>query len=174
MVTVLEAATRARITKQKVRYWLDLLEIETTRKEGKIYLPAAAVELLISMNNAVSAGLSPAVAAVEVKSVQALPVLNDLPIRNQDTAADKIAGLEKAVLLMASTLEKQGKLLEQQAAVISMQSAKLDNLTARLLPPPPSKPVQVWQPVEKKAPQVSWLKRAWLELINPVKLRATP
>lgn len=175
MVTILEAATLAGVSKDKARYWLKLLDLEAVKQDGKLLLPDHAADLIQAMKKAVDSGLAPVAAAVEVKNVHALPALNDSPICNQDNAADKIADLEKAVLLMASTLEKQGKLLEQQAAVIAIQSAKLDTLTARLLPPPqPARPINVWQPVEKKAPQVSWLKRAWLELINPVQLRATP
>jgi len=175
MVTILEAATLASVSKDKARYWLKLLDLETTKQDGKLLLPDHAADLIQAMKKAVDSGLAPVAAAVEIKNVHALPVVNDSPIRNQDNAADKIADLEKAVLLMASTLEKQGKLLEQQAAVIAMQSAKLDTLTARMIPAPqPARPVNVWQPVEKKNTNFSWIRRAWLELIDPVKLRATP
>jgi hypothetical protein len=174
-IPITEAAKLAGITREQARYWSKLLDLPI-EKDGRVsYLPAGSENLLAAMKKAVDSGLAPAVAAAEVKSVHALPVVNDSPIRNQDNAADKIADLEKAVLLMASTLEKQGKLLEQQAAIIAMQSAKLDNLTAIMLPPPqPARPINVWQPVEKKAPNFSWIRRAWLELIDPVKLRATP
>lgn len=175
-IAITEAANIAELSRDKCRYWAQLLDLPI-EKDGRVsYLPAGSEKLLAAMKKAVDSGLAPAVAAAEVKNVHALPVLDTpAPICNQDNAADKIADLEKAVLLMASTLEKQGKLLEQQAAIIAMQSAKLDNLTAIMLPAPqPARPVNVWQPVEKKAPQVSWIRRAWLELVNPVQLRATP
>lgn len=173
MVTILEAASKARITKQKVRYWLELLDIEMTKTEGKFYLPAGAVDLLISMQKAVTSGVSPAVAAMEIKATQALPVSSPEVISSQDNQNDKsatrITELEKAVLLLASTVEKQNQLLSEQ----SKQIAVLSN---RLLPSPSNKPltVNVWQPPEKKVLQVSLLKRIWLELFNPTMLRATP
>ena len=173
MVTILEAASKACITKQKVRYWLELLDIEITKTEGKFYLPAGAVDLLISMQKAVTSGISPAVAAIEIKATQAFPVESPAPISSQDNQNDKstarITELEKAVLLLASTVEKQNQLLSEQ-------TKQLAAISTRLLPPPESKPlpVKVWQPSEKKVPQVSLLKKIWLELFNPVMLRATP
>ena len=173
MVTILEAASKARITKQKVRYWLELLDIEMTKAEGKFYLPAGAVDLLISMQKAVTSGASPAVAAIEIKATQALPVNPPEEICGQsnqnDKSAARITELEKAVLLLASTVERQNQLLSEQ-------SKQIATLSARLLPLPVNKPlpVKVWQPPEKKAPQISLLKRFWLELFNPTMLRATP
>lgn len=173
MVTILEAASKARITKQKVRYWLELLDIEMTKTEGKFYLPAGAVDLLISMQKAVTSGASPAVAAVEIKATQALPVSSPEETYSQsnqnDKSAARITELEKAVLLLASTVERQNQLLSEQ-------SKQIATLSARLLPLPVNKPlpVKVWQPPEKKAPPVSLLKRFWLELFNPVMLRAEP
>ena len=173
MVTILEAASKARITKQKVRYWLELLDIEMTKAEGKFYLPAGAVDLLISMQKAVTSGASPAVAAIEIKATQALPVSSSEAISSQDNQNDKSAArigeLEKAVLLLASTVERQNQLLSEQSKQIAA-------LSTRLLPSPSNKPLtlNVWQPPEKKVPQVSLLKKIWLELFNPVVLRATP
>ena len=180
MVTILEAASKACITKQKVRYWLELLDIEITKTEGKFYLPAGAVDLLISMQKAVTSGISPAVAAIEIKDIQALPVESPAPICNQDNHNDKssarITELEKAVLLLASTVERQNQLLSEQAKQMVEQSKQLAVISTRLLPSPASKPlpVKVWQPSEKKAPQVNLLKKIWLELFNPMVLRATP
>ena len=173
MVTILEAASKARITKQKVRYWLELLDIEMTKAEGKFYLPAGAVDLLISMQKAVTSGASPAVAAIEIKATQALPVNppeESCGQSNQnDKSAARITELEKAVLLLASTVERQNQLLSEQSKQIAA-------LSTRLLPSPSNKPLtlNVWQPPEKKVPQVNLLKRIWLELFNPTMLRATP
>jgi hypothetical protein len=173
MVTILEAASKARITKQKVRYWLELLDIEMTKTEGKFYLPTGAVDLLISMQKAVTSGLSPAVAAVEIKTTQALPVNSPEATCSQNNQDDKstarITELEKAVLLLASTVEKQNQLLSEQSKQIAA-------ITTRLLPSPIKKPlpVKVWQPPEKKKPQANLLKRIWFELFNPTMLRATP
>jgi len=178
MFTILELADKARVSKEKARYWLKLLELTPTKKEGKLYYSAGSGELLATMKNLVDSGMPPVAAATEAKLIQPTPVAASselpAPICNQDN--QKIADLEKAVLFMAQTIEKQGKIIEQQTAALAAQSAKIETLAARLLPPPPAevKSVKVWQPAAKKPPQVSWLMRAWLELVNPVQLRATP
>lgn len=86
-----------------------------------------------------------------------------------DKSSARITELEKAVLLLASTVEKQNQLLSEQSKQIAA-------ITTRLLPSPIKKPlpVKVWQPPEKKKPQANLLKRIWFELFNPTMLRATP
>ena len=174
MVTILEAATSARITKQKVRYWLELLDVEITKNEGKFYLPTGAVDLLTSMQKAVASGISPAVAAIEIKAIQALPAKSPAPICNQDNhTAGRIGELEKAVMLLAATVEKQTRVIEQQSVIIARQSSRLDLIAVKLLPQP-GKNVNVWEPQPRQTQNVSFFKRLWLELINPVALRVTP
>lgn len=170
MITIREAATLAGVSKDKCRYWLKLLDLEMIRQDGKLFLPDNAADLLRVMKNSVDSGLPPVAAAQDVKNIHPLPIVQeihqDAPGKN-DLVLEKIADLEKSIMFLAQTVEKQNK-------VIADQAKQINALSIKLLPPPQSKPVQVWQPTEKKAPQVSWLKRAWLELINPVKLRATP
>ncbi len=171
MLTILEAANLAGVSKDKCRYWLKLLDLEMIKQDGKLFLPDHAADLLQVMKKAVDSGLAPVAAAVEVKNIHALPTVQefhqDAPGK-QDTILEKLEALERSVLFLAQTVEKQNQ-------VIADQAKQINTLSIRLLPPPrESAPVQVWQPPEKKAPQVSWFKRAWLELINPVKLRATP
>jgi len=173
MLTILEAATLAGVTKDKCRYWLKLLDLDATKKEGKLFFPDHAADILQAMKKAVDSGLSPVAAAVEVKNLHALPVKNHAPICNQDNAADKIADLEKAVLLLAEETRNLAAQNKQLIALVEAQSVKLAALDIKLaIAAPNTKPVKVWQPAAKKPPQVSWLKRAWLELVNPVQLRA--
>ncbi len=180
MVTVLEAATRARITKQKVRYWLELLEIEPTRKEGKLYIHAAAVDLLEAMNKAVLSGIAPAVAAVEVKNIHALPVESPAPICTQDTeSAARINELEKAVLLLAESNQavmKQNQDLiakiGELAAIINKQSKKIDLITHTSKAT--AEPCHQQPRIKKNAVNLPLYKRLWYELFNPEYLRATP
>jgi len=177
MFTILELAEHARVSKEKARYWLKLLELTPTKQEGKLYYSAGSDELLAAMKNLVDSGMPPVAAATEAKLISPTPAASaelPAPICNQDS--QKIADLEKAVLLMAQTIEKQSKMIEQQTAALAAQSVKIEALSAKLLPPPPAevKPVNVWQPAARKPPQVSWFMRAWLELINPEKLRAMP
>jgi hypothetical protein len=176
MFTILELSEKARVSKEKARYWLKLLDLQPVKKEGKLYYCAGSDDLLTAMKQLVVAGLPPVAAAGEAKHVCPKPVTAALdtpaPICNQDSG--KLADLEKAILLMAATIERQGKMIEQQTSVINAQSSKIETLAAKLLPPPLAevKPVNVWQPIAKKPQQVSWIKRAWLELVNPVQLRA--
>lgn len=171
MLTILEAATLAGVSKDKCRYWLKLLDLEMIKQNGKLLLPGNAVDILQAMKKAVDSGLAPVAAAQDVKNIHALPTVQefhqDAPGKN-DIVLEKLEALERSVLFLAQTVEKQNQ-------VIADQSKQINTLSIRLLPPPrESAPVQVWQPTEKKAPQVSWLKRAWLELTNPVRLRASP
>lgn len=169
MITIREAAALADVSKDKCRYWLKLLDLEMVKQDGKLFLPTHAADLLQAMKKAVDSGMSPVAAAVEVKNIHVLPVVEvSQDKQNNDIVLAKIADLEKSIMFLAQTVEKQNKVITDQAHQLAI-------LTARLLPPPVEvKPVKVWQPIEKPAPKVSWLKRAWLELINPTALRATP
>lgn len=173
MFTILELANQARVSKEKARYWLKLLDLAATRKEGKLFFPVGSVEMLQAMKSAIASGAQPAAAAIEVKALHS--ATNQAPIiQAESDLADRIKELEKAVLLLA---ENNQELKQQNRALLDLvqaQNCKLDRLESRLLPPAESKPVQAWQPTAKKAPQVSWIKRAWLELINPEQLRAMP
>lgn len=181
-IALTEAANLSGINRDKARYWSTLLDLEIA-KEGRVsYLPGGAEKLLLAMAQSVSGGLSPSVAAQEVKALHALPVESPAPICNQDNhTADKIADLEKAVLLLAEQnkiLADQHKMLfDQNKAMLSMiqaQGNKMDFIAARLLPAPASKPVNVWQPTTRQTQSVSFFKRLWLELIAPEQLRAMP
>jgi hypothetical protein len=167
-IPLTEAATLAGLTRDKARYWSGVLELPIV-KEGRVsYLPDGADRLLNAMRVAVEGGMSPATAAVEVKNIHTLPVEKSAPIRTADTdTAARINDLENAVML----------LVEQNKTLIAMaqaQAVKIDTLTVKLLPQPKTKPVNIWQPEPRQAPQVSTLKKLWLELFNPAMLRATP
>lgn len=175
-IPLTEAATLSGLTRDKARYWSGVLELPITKQGRVSYLPAGADRLLSAMRIAVDGGMSPAAAAVEVKSVHSLPVEKSSPIcaAESDTSA-RLADLEKAVMLLVEQnkyLADGNKFLTD---LVQAQAVKIDTLSAKLLPPPVAvEPVNVWQPSAKKPPQVSWFKRAWLELFNPVMLRATP
>lgn len=168
MVTILEAATLAGVSKDRARYWLKLLDIETVKKDGKLLFPGNTTDLLIAMKKTVESGLAPVAAAVEVKNVYSFPTVQDFhqetPKQN-DIVLDKIADLQNAIMLLAGTVEKQNKLIETQAKQIKL-------LTARLPAPELPRLLNVWEPQPRQVLQVSFLRRIWLELFNPVVLRA--
>jgi hypothetical protein len=175
-LSITEASEKIGISPTQCRYWSKLLEIEIT-KEGRVsFIPSGSENLLLAMKQAVEGGQSPSVASVEIKATFAAPPMIQEQI-NQNNNLDflnKITELEKAVMFLA---ENNKKLFEQNKCLVEIvqdQSRKLDNLSAKLLPPPQSKPVQVWQPAPKKAVNFSWLKRAWYEVTAPEKLRAMP
>jgi len=170
MLSILEAAKSANLSKDKARYWLKLLDIEPIKKDRILLFPDDSSAMLEAMKNAVDSGLAPVAAAQDVKNIHALPTIQefhqDAPGKN-NIVLDKIESLERSVLFLAQTVERQNQVIADQAKQITI-------LATRLLPPPQSKPVKTWQPEKKEAPQLSWLKRAWLELINPEQLRAIP
>ena len=168
MITIREAATIAGLSsKDKCRYWIQLLNLETVKQDGKLFLPANASDLLQAMKKAVDSGMAPVAAAVEVKNIHILPTVQEVNQDNQNNAADKIADLQKAVLLLASTVEKQNQDLNEQSQLLSEQSKQLAALSTRLLPLPVA-------PIKKTVVKVPLLKRLWLELFDPIQLRATP
>jgi len=169
MVTILEAATMARVSKDKARYWFKLLELETIKKDGKLFFPDNAVDLLNAMKNAIEAGLAPVAAAVEVKSIHPCPAIKQPPhdSNQSDIVLDKITELQNAIMLLAGTVEKQNKLIEAQAIQINL-------LTTRLPAPKLPQCVNVWQPKPRQVVKVPFWRHIWLELFNPVMLRAEP
>jgi hypothetical protein len=176
-IPLIDLAKKLSITPTQCRYWSKLCGIEI-EKSGRIsYLPESAERLLSAMSTAINGGLSPSVASNEVMATHA-PVESPAPICTQDNekSAARITELEKAVLLLAESNQaiiKQNQDLITQvkelAAKISHQSMKLDRISAKLPPPAPIK-----QPEQPKKPvvKVPLLKRLWLELFDPVKLRA--
>ena len=176
-ISITDAATFAGIPREKARYWSTLLDL-AIEKDGRVsYLQPGAENLLLAMAHAVAGGLSPSVAAVDCKAVHALPKVQEV---DRDNAVSQIVDLQNAIMLLAATVEKQSKVIEQQAkaieqqtVIICRQTSRMDLIAAKLLPMP-EKPVKVWQPQSRQAPQVSTLKKLWLELFNPAMLRATP
>jgi len=175
-LSIIEASEKLGLSPTQSRYWCKLLEIEIT-KEGRIsFIPADSENLLSAMKQAVDSGISPAVAAIETKATCSPPLPMIQQLESGSAVAARIIDLEKAVMLLA----EQNKILNDQnksmISILQSQSIKLDNLAAKLLPSLESKPlpVKVWQPEHKPAPKFSLFKKIWLELVNPVALRATP
>ena len=170
MITILEAATQSGITKQKVRYWVDLLEISITKKERKFYIPISSINLLIAIKESIYSGLSPSLAAKEVLSTFAIPQPSKaLPVEKDK----RLDSLENAVMLLVESNKKLSKenlyLKAQNTNILS----KLNILSINLLPTRQVIAFKTWQPPIKQPAKVSFIKRLWLELFNPESLRAT-
>lgn len=172
-ISVTDAATFAGIPREKARYWSTLLDLEMT-KDGRVsYLPAGSESLLLAMAQAVKNGQAPAVAAAEVKTTYAPPPPMVQPESGSDIAA-RLEQLEKSVLMLADSNRKLSEENKTLAALILSQNEKINNLAAKLLPAPESKPVKVWQPAKKTEVKVPLLKRLFFEIFSPERLRATP
>ena len=172
MVTILEAATQSGITKQKVRYWIDLLEIPITKKERRYYVPANSINLLVAMKESIYAGLSPSLASKEVLSTFAILEPSkevSLPVK-EDKRFDS---LEKAIMLLVESNKK----LSEENLYLKVQNttilSKLNTLSINLLPSRKAIAFKTWQPPITQPVKVSLIKRLWLELFNPESLRAT-
>ena len=171
VLTIREAANSARVSKEKARYWLKLMQIDLVKQDGKLYLADNAADLLQEMKKAIESGLTPAAAAVDVKNTYPLP---GVPADNSNQVNDnqvlqKIADLEASILFLAETVKGQNRVIESQSAKIAALVATLPAPECKSIPR-----VKVWQPEPRQAPQVSFLRRLWLQLFSPERLRAAP
>jgi uncharacterized coiled-coil protein SlyX len=167
MITIREAAAQAGVSKDKCRYWLKLLDLEMVKQDRKLFLPDNAADLLQAMKKAVDSGLAPVAAAQDVKNIHPLPTLKEVhqDKPKNDITLDKFADLEKSIMFLAQTIEKQNN-------QISQQSRQIEMLSARLLPV--KMPTVEPQPRQANQDNLTWYKRLWLELFAPEQLRATP
>jgi len=182
-IAITEAANFAEITREKARYWTRLLKLEVT-KQGRIsYIPEGSEKILLAMAKAVSGGLSPSLAAKEVLTVHALPVVKEVKQIDSSEFTHRINSLEQAVMLLveqnkalATTTEAQGKRIEEQNKFIvtslQAQNNHLKTIQLRLNPPQATKQIEVWKPTETKRPKYSTIQRIWYEVTNPERLRA--
>lgn len=165
---IVETAQKIGISITQCRYWSQLLEIEIS-KQGRIaYIPAGSENVLAAMKKAVEGGLAPGLAAAEVKNTFAsVPVIIPEQPESHTAVIERIAGLESAIMLLVvnnQTLIAQNREL---AAIVSKQSRQIDSLSVKLFPPPVA-------PTKKTEVNIPLLRRLWLELVAPEKLRATP
>ena len=170
-VSITEAATQIGISRDKIRYWTKLLELEII-KEGRIsYISQGAEKLLLIMAKSVSSGLAPSVAAKEVLNIHSFPEVQPPEIQaiNQSLVTDRIQSLEKAVMLLV----EQNKILSTTNAEQSkLLNKRLDRIEFNISPHTTNKQIEVWKPTEPKRPQFSTIQRIWYEVTNPKKLRA--
>jgi len=166
-ITLVEAAKQAALSRDKAKYWLELLGCCLIKEKRKSFVPMGAVVLLEAMRLAVETGLTPSAAAEHVKitySEQQAPIetVKDLEVPNDAITkmTDRIEGLEKAVLM----------LVEENRAL----NQKVGKLQGFLMPPRKSD-IQVipWQP-ERPAnllKSMTWYRRVWVTIFQPWKMR---
>lgn len=172
MLSILEAAKSADLSKDRARYWLKLLDIEPIKKDRILLFPNDSSSMLEAMKKAVSAGLPPVAAAAEIRATFAAPaIVPEQPVQGNAEIIDRLNDLESAVVLLAESNKKLSEHNSVLLDLVQLQNRKLDTIAARLPAPPEPAPIQKIQKTEAKVPL---LKRLWLELFNPQALRATP
>lgn len=183
LVALRDAAKKAGITPAQAKYWVKLLGIVLVMKGRVGFLEQEAADNLVKMAELVSGGMSPKNAAFEVSGVVPEKDIMPLELIEPDGVGElkeklerleaKNDLIEKALVMLAeenrATRQEMAKLIESNQA-----------LRLRLEPPPlPAsfkelpKPVQAWCPPKMTDPgqSMGFIRRAWLELVNPEQLR---
>lgn len=182
-VKLTEAARKLATHPDTVRYWVKLLGVETIKRGHACYLMAETLGVLAVMTRLIAEGLPAGEAASKAKSeapadVTALIVrdTNQGPAEMDELKA-RLQGLERAMLSIAETFKTEVSGLRGEVARLTESNQALQ---LRLEPPPlpavfrePPKPVQVWSPPKVVDPgqRMNFMRRAWLELVNPERLR---
>lgn len=182
--TLPEAAENVGATVDQLRYWVSLMEIESTRRGKCRFIAEEDVSRLRGMAAMVKGGTPPKEAAAlsREKAVEAVII--------PETVAQPpalINDFQRALVLLAeenrAIKQTMGAILEEVKAVRS-ENAELRGQVALLMPPKqdekiieimnrPPEPVIVWQPTPKADPLegAGFLARAWAHLVSPEKLR---
>ena len=170
-VSISEAARVVGIDPDKARYWLKLLEVETTKAGKSRCVAPVAVTLLAAMSNLVSQGTSPSDAA---------RIAREAPIETQPIIPEKVGNsvqvqldeMKKAFLFMGETFKNELQCLRNEIRNLTEENK---NLRVQLLPAPQEapKPIAPWKPEAPKDPLegMSWLQRALVEVFEPQKMR---
>ena len=157
-ISLVEAAARSAVTRDKARYWVRLLGIEVEKENGNLVIPLGTENLLDAMARAVRNGASPSIAALEVKTTFAtVPVKQEIP---QTDYAQRLEGIEKVLFTL----------------VEEIKNLKTENRALRLQLFPPEKPavsVIPWQPENRKDPLdgMAWYQRAYVQVMEPWRMR---
>jgi hypothetical protein len=166
-ISLVEAAKQAAVSRDKAKYWLELLGCCLIKEKQKSFVPLGAVVLLEAMRLAIESGLTPSAAAEHVKltysekqapkePTKALEVPNDAV----NKMAARIESLEKAVLMLV----EENRTLNQRVGGIQAFLMPPEKVAAPLIP---------WQPEKPKDPLegLAWYQRVWVEYFEPWRMR---
>ena len=166
-ISLVAAAKQAAVSRDKAKYWLELLGCCLIKEKQKSFVPLGAVVLLEAMRLAIESGLTPSAAAEHVKltysekqepkePTKALEVPDDAITR----MSARIESLEKAVLM----------LVEENRNLVH----RVGGMQMLLMPAPkPAVPAITWQPEKPKDPLegLAWYQRAWVQVFEPWRMR---
>lgn len=179
-----EAAENIGATVDQVRYWISLMQIESTRRGKCRYLAEEDVSRLRGMAAMVKGGTPPKEAAAISREQHTEAVVVPVP-EAQPPAL--INDFQRALVLLAeenrAIKQTMGAILEEVKAVRS-ENAALRGQVALLMPPKQDEklfealnrlpePVKVWTPTPKPDPLegAGIFARAWAYLVQPETLR---
>ena len=181
-VKLTEAARKLATHPDTVRYWVKLLDALTIKRGHSCYLLAETFATLAFMAKLIADGIPAGEAASRAK-VEAPAEVTTLMVRPAEPPAEvdelksRILGLERAMITMAETFKTEVTGLRGEVARLTESSQALQ---LRLEPPPfptsfdePPKPVKAWSPPQPQDPAkgMGYLKRFWVELRHPERLR---
>ncbi len=171
-VSISEAARVVGIDPDKARYWLKLLEVETTKAGKSRCVAPDAVTLLAAMNNLITQGTSPSDAARIAKEspIETKPIIAEKTESN--LVQLQIEELKKAFLIMGEAFKTEIHGLKTEIRNLAEENK---NLRIQLLPPPQETPKKIipWQPEKPNDPLegMTWLQRAYVQVFEPQKMR---
>lgn len=171
-VSISEAARIVGIDPDKARYWLKLLEVETTKAGKSRCVAPDAVTLLAAMNNLVTQGTSPSDAARIAKDspIETKPMIPEKA--EKDAIQAQLEEMKKAFLLMGETFKVEIQSLKNEIRNLAEENK---HLRVQLLPPPEDPPKQIipWHPETAQDPLegMSWFQRAYVQVFEPQKMR---
>jgi len=184
-ITLPEAAEKIGATVDQLRYWISLMEIESTRRGKCRYLAEEDVSRLHAMAELVQGGAAPKDAAAQVRTS---PISAAIVIPQPEN--DVVGELKKAFLLMVEE-NRQMKLamntVLEEVKAIRAENGELRGQVAMLLPAPkaedeellrklnePPRPIAVWKPEPVNNDPLEGLgmiRRTWVKLVHPEMMR---
>ena len=182
--TLPEAAESVGASVDQLRYWITLMEIESTRRGKCRYLAEEDVSRLRGMAAMVKGGTSPKEAAAIAREKLTEAVVITTPAAEPPAIMND---LQRALVLLAEEnrqiKQTMGAILDEVKASRS-ENAALRGQMALLMAPKqddklfeilnrPADPVKAWSPASRPDPLegAGLLKRAWAHLVHPEKLR---
>lgn len=162
-----DVAREAQVTPDRVRYWLDLLEVEPIRQGRNRFVTLDQARQVVAMARMVTEGQSPQAAAALLKAAPAPEVVPVQPMPAQPSASDQAPRLEAIEKALVTLAERVGQLVEEN------QALRLRLEPPATLPADPPRPIRPWSPEPARDPAASmpWWKVAWLSLVAPEQLR---
>lgn len=182
--TLPEAAENVGATVDQLRYWISLMEIESTRRGKCRYLAEEDVSRLRGMAAMVKGGTSPKEAAALAREKPVEAVIIPEAAAQPPAVIDE---LQRALLLVADEnrviKQTMGVILEEVRAVRTENAALRDQMALLAAPrqddnlfeilKKPVPPAKAWQPPVARDPLegAGLLTRAWIYLLRPEKMR---